>query len=121
MSKRRSPGEIVKRKAGSGFVGSEEPSLVKVPEGRAYEFDVVVGPDGNPRTVSEIHNGIDDIYEICPHRGTPFIVNKHHILTSSHPSPLSANRGGWWGNKHFEKCNQILESKGKDKINWKFY
>lgn len=48
-------------------------------------------------------------------------VNKHHILTSSHPSPLSANRGGWWGNKHFKKCNQILESKGKDKINWKFY
>lgn len=48
-------------------------------------------------------------------------VSKHHILTSSHPSPLSANRGGWWGNKHFEKCNQILESKGKSKIKWKFY
>ena len=47
MSKRRSPGEIVKRDAGSGFVGSEEPSLVKVPEGRAYEYDMVVGPDGN--------------------------------------------------------------------------
>ena len=48
-------------------------------------------------------------------------VNKHHILTSSHPSPLSANRGGWWGSKHFEKCNQILESKGKSRIKWKFY
>jgi len=47
MSKRRSPGEIVRRTPGSGFVGSVEPMLVKVPEGKAYEFDVVIGPDGN--------------------------------------------------------------------------
>jgi len=46
MSKRRSPGEIVKRKAGSGFVGSEEPSLVKVPDGKTYEFDTIKDPDG---------------------------------------------------------------------------
>lgn len=47
MSKRRSPGEIVKRKAGSGFVGSEEPSFVKVPEGKTYEFDTIKDSNGN--------------------------------------------------------------------------
>lgn len=38
---------MVKRKAGSGFVGSEEPSLVKVPEGKTYEFDTIKDSDGN--------------------------------------------------------------------------
>ena len=38
MSKRREPGEVVRRRPGSGFVGDAEPSLVKVPEGKAYEF-----------------------------------------------------------------------------------
>jgi len=43
---------------------------------------------------------------------------KHVILTSGHPSPLSANRGYWFGNKHFSSTNKILESKGVKKINW---
>ena len=47
MSKRRKPGEIVRRAAGSGFVGSQEPELVRVPEGKTYEYDVKTGPDGN--------------------------------------------------------------------------
>jgi len=44
--------------------------------------------------------------------------NKHHILTSGHPSPLSANRGYWFGNGHFSKTNSFLKSIGKSKINW---
>jgi len=44
--------------------------------------------------------------------------NKHHILTSGHPSPLSANRGYWFGNKHFSKTNDFLKSIGKPEINW---
>ena len=30
---------------------------------------------------------------------------KHLILESGYPSPLSANRGYWFGNQHFSKCN----------------
>lgn len=45
-------------------------------------------------------------------------ANKHHILTSGHPSPLSANRGYWFGNKHFSQTNQLLESRGKASIKW---
>lgn len=43
---------------------------------------------------------------------------KHHILTSGHPSPLSANRGYWFGNRHFSKTNEILKKIGKEPIIW---
>ena len=43
---------------------------------------------------------------------------KHHILTSGHPSPLSANRGYWFGNKHFSQTNEYLKNIGKSVIEW---
>tara|TARA_R110002050_G_scaffold24240_4_gene64829 strand:+ start:7675 stop:8340 length:666 start_codon:yes stop_codon:yes gene_type:complete len=43
---------------------------------------------------------------------------KHYILTSGHPSPLSANRGHWFGNKHFSRTNEILIKNGRQAINW---
>ncbi len=45
-------------------------------------------------------------------------TDKHQIFTSGHPSPLSANRGYWFGNKHFSKTNTYLKSVGKTPINW---
>jgi len=44
--------------------------------------------------------------------------NKHYILTSGHPSPLSANRGYWFGNKHFSKTNEILINNHQKPIIW---
>ncbi|MBT8185058.1 MAG: uracil-DNA glycosylase [Eudoraea sp.] len=44
--------------------------------------------------------------------------DKHHILSSGHPSPLSANRGYWFGNKHFSKTNALLTKMGKAPIVW---
>ncbi len=43
--------------------------------------------------------------------------NKHHILMSSHPSPLSSYRG-FLGCKHFSECNNILKRENKTEINW---
>ena len=43
--------------------------------------------------------------------------NKHLVLTSVHPSPLSASRG-FFGNKHFTQTNNFLEGKGLTPINW---
>ena len=43
---------------------------------------------------------------------------KHHILKSGHPSPLSANRGYWFGNGHFSRVNVLLEKMGKKRIEW---
>lgn len=45
-------------------------------------------------------------------------ATKHFILLSGHPSPLSANRGYWFGNRHFTKTNEFLEAKGVVPINW---
>ena len=44
--------------------------------------------------------------------------DKHLILESNHPSPLSAYRG-FFGCRHFSKCNYFLENKGKTGIKWK--
>jgi uracil-DNA glycosylase len=43
---------------------------------------------------------------------------KHQILQSGHPSPLSANRGLWFGNKHFSKTNFLLEQALEKAVNW---
>ncbi len=51
-------------------------------------------------------------------KGKIIDTNKHYVLTSGHPSPLSANRGLWFGNKHFSTCNKILEENGLPSINW---
>ena len=45
-------------------------------------------------------------------------TNKHHILTCGHPSPLSANRGYWFGNKHFSKTNSLLETMAMKPVDW---
>lgn len=45
-------------------------------------------------------------------------TSKHSILTSGHPSPLSANRGYWFGNNHFSKCNELLVYAKKEGIVW---
>lgn len=45
-------------------------------------------------------------------------IKNHYTLEANHPSPLSANKGGWFGNKHFIKTNKILEENKKEKINW---
>lgn len=45
-------------------------------------------------------------------------TTKHHVLAAGHPSPLSANRGLWFGNKHFSKTNEILISLEKEVIVW---
>ncbi len=45
-------------------------------------------------------------------------TSRHLILESVHPSPLSANRGGWFGNHHFSRCNQYLTEHGEQPIEW---
>lgn len=53
-------------------------------------------------------------------RGKKYLIdtNRHLVLESVHPSPLSANRGGWFGNRQFSRCNAFLESKGLTPVEW---
>ncbi len=48
----------------------------------------------------------------------PLIAKQHLILKAPHPSPLSAYRG-FFGCKHFSKCNQFLEQNGETPIDWR--
>lgn len=45
-------------------------------------------------------------------------ASRHLILQSVHPSPLSANRGGWFGNHHFSRANEYLTQHGMEPIKW---
>lgn len=51
-------------------------------------------------------------------KGARIDREKHLVLTSGHPSPLSANRGYWFGNKHFSKTNEYLKKIGEKEIDW---
>lgn len=44
-------------------------------------------------------------------------LKKHHILTTTHPSPFSAHRG-FLGCKHFSQANKLLSKMDKEPINW---
>lgn len=43
--------------------------------------------------------------------------SKHLVLESAHPSPFAAHRG-FFGNKHFSKCNDYLRENGLPPIDW---
>lgn len=51
-------------------------------------------------------------------KGLAIDRTKHLVLESGHPSPMSANQGMWFGNKHFSQANEYLAANGKVPINW---
>ncbi len=44
--------------------------------------------------------------------------NKHTYICVSHPSPLSANQGGWFGSNVFKNANKYLVDNGETEIDW---
>jgi len=51
-------------------------------------------------------------------KGKDIDCSKHLVLTSGHPSPMSANQGKWFGNKHFSQANNFLKRHNKLVIDW---
>ena len=53
-------------------------------------------------------------------RGKKYLIDssRHLVLESVHPSPLSANRGGWFGQHQFSRCNAYLVEHGMEPISW---
>lgn len=51
-------------------------------------------------------------------KGESIDRSRHLVLESVHPSPLSASRG-FFGNRHFSRCNDYLVSKGIEPIDWR--
>ncbi|NCT17072.1 MAG: uracil-DNA glycosylase [Flavobacteriaceae bacterium CG_4_8_14_3_um_filter_34_10] len=71
-------------------------------------------------TVSENKNGVVFLLwgEFAKKKIQLIDQTKHLVLTSGHPSPLCANRGYWFGNKHFSTTNKYLKERGGEQINW---
>ena len=51
-------------------------------------------------------------------KGQRIDQNKHLVLKAAHPSPLAANRGGFFGCEAFSKTNNYLKQNGIEPINW---
>jgi uracil-DNA glycosylase len=51
-------------------------------------------------------------------KGAKIDRTKHLVLESGHPSPMSANQGKWFGNKHFSQANEYLKSHNLGMIEW---
>lgn len=53
-------------------------------------------------------------------RGKSYMIDKacNLVLESVHPSPLSANRGGWFNQHQFSRCNEYLKLNGIEPIEW---
>ena len=74
------------------------------------------------RVIELINNKLNNIVFIlwganAQKKGAKIDTNRHYVIKSPHPSPLSAYRG-FFGSKPFSKVNNFLESVGKEPINW---
>ncbi len=45
-------------------------------------------------------------------------LTKHKVLKCGHPSPMSANQGLWFGNRHFSRANSMLRDWGEEPLDW---
>jgi len=52
-------------------------------------------------------------------RKRPLLTNTRNlVLAGVHPSPLSANRGGFFGGRYFSKANNFLQERGVNEVEW---
>jgi len=51
-------------------------------------------------------------------KGAIIDPSRHLVLKSKHPSPMAAQWGGWFGNKHFSQANAYLRERGLEEIDW---
>lgn len=48
-----------------------------------------------------------------------YVTNKNHlVIKRTHPSPLGANKGGWFNENQFKECNEFLDKNNVNPINW---
>ena len=71
-------------------------------------------------TISVEVSIVNRSYSIIGAQSGRYMINKEKnlVLESVHPSPLSANRGGWFGQHQFSRCNEYLKQNGIEPIQW---
>lgn len=75
--------------------------------------------DGVIRALSDERDGLVFILwgGYAQRKGAIIDRERHLVLSSAHPSPLSAYHG-FFGNHHFTRCNEYLERQGREPIIW---
>ena len=94
-------------------VRESQPMSHDIPEYEAFFQDVLSVLD------KQTHPIVFLLWGSSARKLKKFLHNPSHlILESAHPSPLAANRGGWFGNNHFKKTNEYLIKNGAKPIDW---
>jgi len=71
------------------------------------------------RELSERRDGIVFLLwgRYAQQKGRIVDTTRHHVLTTAHPSPLSA-ANGFFGCRHFSRANALLEAGGHERVDW---
>jgi hypothetical protein len=78
--------------------------------------DLLMGPDSTPRTVLKLHSGTEEMVEITPVKGKPWVVNKGHILTLVRTSRTIGAMPG--RPKQYRATNEIKDVGVSDYLTW---
>ncbi len=98
-------------------------SILTVEAGRAGSHQKQGWEDFTDYVIEQLNQHTDRTVFIlwgnyAKHKGRFIDTTRHLVLTANHPSPLSANRGGFFGTKPFSRANAYLIRHGKAPINW---
>jgi len=77
--------------------------------------DLLMGPDSTPRRVLQLHRGVQEMVEIVPTKGEPWVVNKSHMLTLVR---TQKKHGGWGGLKRYIPTNEVKDVTVSEYLSW---
>ena len=97
-------------------------TVLTVEQGRAHSHANIGWETFTDKVIAQINQHKDGVIFMlwgshAQKTGGQIDKGRHRVLSTVHPSPLSAYRG-FFGCKHFSQANQILESQGLKPINW---
>jgi len=97
-------------------------TVLTVEQGMAHSHAKIGWERFTDHVIAQLNAHRDDVVFLlwgshAQKKGAMIDTQRHHILTTTHPSPLSAHRG-FLGCQHFSETNHILVQQGKDPINW---
>jgi uracil-DNA glycosylase len=97
-------------------------TVLTVEQGRAHSHANIGWETFTDKVIAQINQHKDGVIFMlwgshAQKKGGQIDKGRHRVLSTVHPSPLSAYRG-FFGCKHFSQANQILESQGLKPINW---
>lgn len=97
-------------------------TVLTVEQGKAHSHSKIGWETFTDKVIAQLNEQAKGIVFMLwgshAHKKGAFIhQTRHHVLKTTHPSPLSAYRG-FLGCGHFRHCNEILIKQGKTPINW---